>query len=280
MKKKLLFLVGFFFALVVVFVLLKIFIFDRTTNNSALRVDCIPKAEVFVNDQSVGQTPYFAEKMKPGDYKIKLVVPNSYWESKVKLTDGGLTYISRNLTESIDLQSGQILWLSKLLNDKSAELTVVSDPDSGNVTIDGLDKGKTSITLSDLELGDHEIVVSKQGFGDQVINGKLIGGWRLNVVVKLGKINSPPEALLTPTPTASPSAIPSMSKPYVVIKNTPVGFLRVRSEPDANSTESGRVKPDEKYSILSEVSGWVKIRSATSSAILGWVSDKYVEKVK
>ncbi len=68
-----------------------------------------------------------------------------------------------------------------------------------------------------------------------------------------------------------------MIKPYVIVKETGLGFLRVRSEPNLAGSESARVKPGEKYPLLAEITGWVKIKLPT---IFGWVSDQYVEKVR
>lgn len=275
-------------------VAVKLLVIDRQNTNSALSVEAIPKADVFVNGEKVGQTPYSSDKMAAGEYKIKLVpasgVLGSYlsWEAKVKLVAGGLTYVHRDLAASDDRQAGQILWLSRLLSGKSAELAVVSDPDEADVRVDDLDRGKTSLVIFDLASGDHEITISRVGYGDQRIPAKIVSGFRLNAFVKLGRVAMETSNQLVATPSAvvaTTSATvsqngPILPKPYVVVKDTPTGFLRVRADPDVTATEAGRVNPGEKYPILSETTGWVKIRTATSSAALGWVSDQYVEKVR
>lgn len=269
---------------------IKVIVFDRQNQTSALQVDSYPKTEVFVNGQKVGQTPYKNDKLTAGDYGLKLVVavgtPGTFlpWETKVKLTGGGLTYVSREIGASDDLSGGQILWLSKLVSDKSAEIAVVSDPDGANVAVDGLDSGRASVMLSNLDPGDHEIVISQAGYSDQVVHGKIIEGYRLNVAVKLGRIpeGAGPVSPVNPVSTATPSAAVAngLPKPYVVILETPTGFLNVRVAPDLTATIAGKVNPRDKFPLVSEQPGWVLLRQASSSANLGWVSDQYVEKFK
>jgi len=204
-----------------------------------------------------------------GEYKIKLLTTDSMWEGKVKIFDGVLTYVSRDIARSNDLSSGQILTLEKLASDQSAELAVVSTPDQATISVDGLDSGKAPLMIHDISAGDHEIVISADGYSDQVIRGKIVAGYRLNAIIKLAKL-----PFIQPVPTAD---LVSSSSAYVLIKDTPTGFLRVRTDPSTDATEVARVNPGEKYSLLSEQTGWVKIKL---SALSGWVSDQYVDKIK
>ena len=87
---------------------------------------------------------------------------------------------------------------------------------------------------------------------------------------------------LTPTPTSisSDSSSDSVSKPYVIVKDTPTGFLRVRSTPDSSSTDNeiGRANPGDKLPYLGEQqSGWYKVTYKNQT---GWVSGTYVNLVK
>ncbi len=273
---------------VAILLAIKRLVFDRQPQSLAsLRVDSFPQAKVFFNDQDVGQTSVLLENLAAGEYKLKLVpvgrVTNASvtWESKIKLTSGTLTYVSRNLGETFERSGGQVLMLEKLPLPKSREVAVISTPDNATVSVDGQKEGQTSIVLKNISAGDHEIVVSLSGYSDQVVQGRIVDGFRLNVVVTLAKL---PEGF---TSTATGSAQPTASlvstgsgeiaKPYVVIKQTETGFLRVRSDPSLSASETARVKPGEKYPLLSETPGWVKIKLLS---LFGWVSDTYVEKVK
>lgn len=261
------------------------YLWEKQPRYASVRIDSIPRATVYLDDREVGQTPYFGERMAPGEYRIKLL-PGfadkgtfSLWETKVRLTAQTLTYVARELGDSEETSGGQILTLEKLAGGRMAQVAVVSTPDGVQVAIDGLPRGKTPLFLSDLGAGDHEVVVSRDGFGDQVIRGRVVPGYRLNVVVKLARVEAggvlPPELTSPPEVVATSSGEPL--KPYVVIKETPTGFLRVRADPETVATEVGRVIPGEKYSLQEEIFGWVRIKLATYS---GWVSEQYIEKVR
>jgi uncharacterized protein YgiM (DUF1202 family) len=92
-----------------------------------------------------------------------------------------------------------------------------------------------------------------------------------------GKATPTPKVSLGKTATSS-ALIADPSKPYVVIKDTPTGFLRVRIEPSTSASESGRVKPGEKYSIVDEKSGWYEIKF--DGVNNGWISGQYTSKVE
>lgn len=270
-----------FFSIFLVFILAcfslvgKWYFFDRNLlGQSSLRVESLPKSTVFLNDKEIGQTPLLKDKISAGEYNLKIiptVQPNttlSPWQTKIKLNDGTLTYVSWIIASSNDESAGQILTLDPLSTKNVAELIVVANPDECQVILDGLNRGSTPIVIRDLTPGDHQITVTKNGYSDQVIAAKIIAGFRLNAVIKLG--------LLSKINQATISAQLSI-EPNVVIKETPTGFLRVRFEPSVSSSETAQVKPGEKYPLLSEVPGWVKIKLP---ALSGWVSANYVEKNK
>ncbi len=269
----------------------KVLVIDRQTPTvGALRIDSFPQTIVFVNDKNVGTTPYFNDKIGPGEYRLKLQPASgndsSYqsWQGQAKITSGALTYLSQDLASSDDFSGGQILTLEKLASPDSAELALVSTPDGAGISIDGLDSGKAPTVIHNITAGDHEIVISMDGYSDQVIRGQIIGGYRLDAVVKLAKLpfgQQPTASNSSQLPTsvligASPSG-QVVAKPYVVIKTTPTGFLRVRTDPDLTATEAARVNPGEKYPLVGQESGWVEIKLANLS---GWVSDQYVDVVK
>lgn len=266
----------------------KFFIWDRRTLAwASIRVESYPTADVFIDGQKVGVTPFVDEKIAPGEYQVRISPPPGSvlapWEGKAKLFGGAVTYVSFILAADSDLSSGQVLTLERGPFSKTAELSVVSFPDQALVLVDNQEKGTTSLIIRDLSLGDHDVVVSKTGYSDQQFHGKLSSGFRLNAVVKLARIAkdgqvSTASGAVRPTNELIPaSAQTGPAKPYIVVKDTPLGFLRVRFGPDINASEVGRVRPGERYPLLEEENFWTKIKLATFS---GWVSDNYIEKVK
>lgn len=259
----------------------KFFIFDfKPQSNGALQVNSIPKTAVYLNGESLGQTPLDAKKIKPGEYQLKLVPVGSTddakaaWETKIKISSETLTYVSREIGPSADLSSGQILTLEKIPPSGQSEIVIVSSPDGATVAVDGLEKGKTSLALKNLSAGDRVVVISLPGFNDQVVRAKVTAGYRLNVLVNLSKSSIDFSQKITiPSPEIEATKSSELAKPYVLIKDTPLGFLRVRSLADVNASESGKVLPGEKYPLLSQTDGWVKIKLADGE---GWVSENYV----
>ena len=65
-------------------------------------------------------------------------------------------------------------------------------------------------------------------------------------------------------------------KPMVLIKETGTGYLNVRDKAGFGGIVD-RVTPGEKYVLVEETSGWVKIK--VNNTVEGWVSSDYVEKV-
>ncbi len=280
---------------VVLLLILSVFVvklsfFDKEPTLAAIQVDSFPRAEVLINGRKVGTTPYTQEKMTVGEYHVRLIPIGSggtfyIWEGKVPLFGGGLTYISRDLGSTPSNGAGQMLYQRRGVNSSTGELIVVSTPDGAQVAVDGIVKGKASTIIKNLDRGNHDITITLTGFADQIVPAKIEPGYRLHVFVDLaplqldflaadGSASARPTAdLLDPSIATSGGLV----KPYVVILDTPLGFLRLRKDPFITSPEIGQVLPKEQFPLLNEESGWVRIKRASDS---GWVSDQYVEVIK
>ncbi|MBI4058152.1 SH3 domain-containing protein, partial [Candidatus Gottesmanbacteria bacterium] len=81
----------------------------------------------------------------------------------------------------------------------------------------------------------------------------------------------------SPSPSATPAASPSVSiSPTITltIKDTELGFLRVRGEPATSAPEVGQVSPGQTFTLQGEQDGWYKIEYTSGKT--GWVSASYV----
>ncbi|MGB9637172.1 MAG: PEGA domain-containing protein [Microgenomates group bacterium] len=269
---------------------------------AALQIKTQPTANVLIDGKLLGKTPYQADNLKAGEITLKLIPESDNqslvsWEGKIKLAGGVLTLIEREFGTGEADSSGQILTLEKAKT-KEASLSVVSDPDGALVKIDGDSKGFTPLAVDKIEEGDHEIVVTKDGYTDKTLNAKAIAGYKLVVNVKLATIASPSasptplatsSASLTPTVSVTPktgrasptpTAAAGRSSGYITVKENSLGFLRVRDNP--SGTEIAKIEPidpQKKYPLLEEKSGWYKIEYETGKE--GWVSadSRYTEKV-
>jgi hypothetical protein len=275
---------------------------------AALQVTANPKTTIFLNGEHIGSSPFFDEKIKPGDYRIKLVPEASgqqvlSWEGQVKLVGGVLTVISRDLGESEDKSSGYVLSLEPKVDKNTASVAVVTVPDGAVVSLDGEPKGFAPLNVDSVAEGEHTLVISSPGYVEKSIKAKVVKGYKLTASVQLAKMPPEPEpesteatASATPTPspsaskkptaTATPRSSPTeesdqdtgIARPYVLIKSPDTGWVRVREEPNTTSQELAKINDGEKYKYLDTSAGWYKIEYETGKE--GWISGKYAELFK
>jgi hypothetical protein len=280
---------------------------DRSPKQGVLKISSNPATSIFLDNKHLGRTP-FEDKIMEGEYTVKLVPetsvqPYSSWQGKIRVSQNLLTYVNAELTESEFSSATDILWLEKITS-KQSELSVITNPDGASVSVNGETKGISPLLLSDLPAGDHSVVVTSPGFVTRTIKVKTTSGYKLiaNLKLPLSSLASAPseseatpsagldeDKEITPTTSPGPSGAPTGSpspkvtqadppKPYAVIKETPVGFLRVRMEPTTSSSEAARVNPGEKYSILDTSNGWYRINYTGKEE--GWISGQYAEKIE
>lgn len=244
---------------------------------AALQVSTLPKATVFLDDKQVGKTPYYDEKLKPGEYTVKLVPENesegfATWTGKVKLNPETLTVVNWQFGKSESASEGEILSL-EALDETRTELAVLSTPNQAEVTVDSKSQGESPILLKDTKAGDHEIRLTKEGYSERGVRAKAIANYRLTVNMQLAKLETGSPSAETKLPATSSA---TLKKGTVVVKETPTGWLRVREEPSLNASESGRVNPGEEFPLMDEQEGWAKIEFQKGKT--GWVSSQYIEK--
>lgn len=285
MKKKLVFLVV-LLVLFGLFVLFRYVILSQQDVYGGIRITSSPEASVFINNVAVGKTPYDDHKKKVGDYILKLIpdstaTDTASWQGKIQIYKNSLTYVNRELGTSDITSAGEIFTVTKMdkppQNSGYGEISVDTEPQGAIVYLDNDEKGVAPLVLADVLRGDHELSVNLPGFLRRTEKANVNGGYRMNASFKLAIDQN--QAGISPTPSqksASTSAQTTEGKTLVVIKDTPTGFLRVRSEPSIDATESAQVKPGDSFDLLDEQDGWYKINySATEN---GWVYSEYAEK--
>lgn len=247
---------------------------------AGLSVDSLPEASIFLNGEYQGLTPFKKEKLKAGEYLLKLVPRQgnySSWEKQIKLTSGTESAVSYHFAEKEEEISSQILNLEPMADKKKASLGISSIPDGVIVKIDGETKGFSPLSLEDIPEGEHTLLLSTPGFEEKQIQVKLVAGYKLLLNVQLAKEE---EEEASPSAEIAGEATQSaeLARPYVEIKETPTGWLRVRSEPTTGQdNEVTKVDPGEKFKLLDESeNGWYQIEYAPGKK--GWISGQYAEK--
>lgn len=275
-------------AILIIIIFLVIFFFGgykllslRSTGVAGLKVLSVPVASIFLNDKLIGKTP-FDDKYAVGEYILKLMPEGISdkaisWQGKITLNPSVLTYVNRELGTSELTSAGEILILEKI-SDSQARLTVISQPDGATVILDGQEKGITPLNSLEVTAGEHEVAVTSPGFTARTVRISAVSGYKLlaNIQLTLAPGQEVP-ATGAATPTV-PAKDKQVSKPYILIKDTPTGFLRVRVAPSLSATEAAQVKPGEKYPYVEEKGGWFQITYETGKN--GWVSASYAEKVE
>lgn len=296
-------------AVIVVVGVLSLFAYvfrDRFNKKPAgLTINSSPTAAVFLNDKNVGNTPYDNANLPAGTYTLRLVpeeeggVTRPPWETRLDLSPQVTAVVSRQFAETEADSSGSVLQLVKDSVGKTY-LSVISDPDNITLAVDSEPRGFTPLTKVEISPGSHHLNLTSPGFKPQEMNVSIVQGYNLIVSVKLAAdplVLTPPQVSTTsaslataspiPSPLASQSPSPAtpssslsmVAKPYVLIKETGTGWLRVRQEPSSTGAELGKANVGEKFPYLGESteSGWHKIQFDSQP---GWVSGRYVDLVK
>jgi len=278
----------------------------KSRKKAALSVQTTPKATIFLDGEHLGQTPYYNEKLKAGEYVLKIVPESSGqalnpWEGRVTLSPGILTVVNRQLGLTQDDSSGEILAFEPLADKKAISISVVTTPDGAVINLDGEPRGFAPLSLDNISEGDHVLVVSSPGYQERSIKAKTVKGHKLIASVQLAREQEQPEtpdedetdeeedteestpsAKASPKPSPTPKSSPSTSsedpdRPFVEIDSPDVGWVRVREEPEIGpDNELAKVDHGEKFPLLDTQSGWYQIEYASGKE--GWISGKYAEK--
>ncbi len=265
------------------------------SKEGVLKVQSTPTASVFLDNKHMGRTPV-ETKVAAGDYTIRLVPETTTqtlasWQGNVKIAPEILTYVNASLAESEFATAVETMWLEKITS-KLAEVAVTTNPDGATASLDGQTQGITPISIPNVTTGDHSLALASPGFLSRNMKIKTTAGYKLNAAVKLALSGESPQeaspsptpaettpaSKTTPTPTKAAGSTPDPTKPFVTIKETPTGFLRVRMEPSTSASEAARVNPGEKYHVEDEKSGWYEIKYDGTNT--GWISGQYAEKTE
>ena len=241
---------------------------------AGLQIKTTPEASVFIDGVEVGKTPYQA-KRKPGEVVVRLVPtpgdkPLAPYETRVTLVSKIETAINREFGESEEKSAGETISFEKT-GGKEAALSIVSIPDSAQISIDGTQRAFAPYKTSLFAPGKHEIGIVAPNYLERSFEVRTLAGYKLTVVVKLA-----------PTGETNQEVPKEEIKVTMVeVLTTPTGFLRVRATPSAGGEVLAELKPGEKYRYLEtdSATGWFKIEylpaQAGEKGKEGWVSNQY-----
>ena len=252
----------------------------------ALQVTSNIKAQVILDNKVLGATPLCKceqnETLLQGVYELKIIPEDKSVQpfmARVRINFGVLTAVERTFLLG-SYASSYILTLEKT-DSSDPEIFIASIPDGALVLLDGKEEGITPLTLKSISSSEHELEIQKQGFSKKTIRVRAVPSYKLVLNVILGTQGADETVEPTPSPTPAGQGVlrgatpepTKTDKPQVTIKNTPVGFLRVRENPTTAAKEIGRVNPGESFPYIDENVSWFQIELKDGAR--GWVSKQY-----
>lgn len=275
------------------FLFFKFFLFNKQADLGEIRVVSTPKSAIYIDQIQVGSSP-LQQQLKVREYLIKLI-PNkgasqsATWQGKIKIYKNAVTYVGRVLGSSELSTAGEISTITRMdtkpSRDNIGEISVESDPQGALVFLDLDEKGVAPLILSDVPKGTHELSIYLPGFVRRTAKVNVESGYRTTSMVKLAidqltQQDATSSAKLSPSKKESTTAASKKesNKIQIRIKETPTGWLRVRSEPSVNASESAKVNPGDIFELVEELPNWYKIIFNEEQE--GWVASQYSEKTQ
>lgn len=225
---------------------------------ASLQITSDPQAKIIINGTDFGQTPFFSDQLSANQtYQINIQTNSGGHVEELRLLPNTLSIINRQLSLEDQKSQGETVSLAKGVNG----LKVISFPVASHVFIDGEFKGNTPINIDNLSLGDHRVTVKKEGFVERLVRVHIQANYSVIVNSQLATVDSPKTNPL----------------PRIVIKDSPTGFLRVRENPDINSTEITQVQPGQEFEVLELNNNFAQIK--IDELTTGWVSSEYIQNL-
>lgn len=168
-----------------------------SAGNAALIIDTSEiHAVVSMNGKVVGTTPYKADKLRPGDYNLKLTadleasdsaiatasgklkIYKASWENSVTLTPGTQTVINRTFGPSAIFSAGEVLTL-----EGGSGLNIVTNPSEADISLDSKSAVKSPLTTADT--GTHVVKINKDGYFGRELTVNIPTNFKLKIMVDL-----------------------------------------------------------------------------------------------
>ena len=145
-----------------------------TPRYGKIRVTSDPSyARVYLNGNYRGRTPITIPSVRVGEHQIKVTKENYYdWSDTVR--------VSPDLTTRIFARLEPI--------PKTGSIYVTSSPSHARVFLDGIEMGTTPLSITDIKIGWHQVVIIKEYYRAYLEDVHIEGGEELYLDVYLEKI--------------------------------------------------------------------------------------------
>jgi len=250
------------------------FITRLLKKSGTLRAESEPKSSVFLEGRLIGQTP-LETSVKSGVYNLKLISQNESkkylpYTGRIKISNNTMTYVNYEFATSELNAAGEILTVEKIQG-KKGQLLVSTKPPNLFVSFDGEERGLSPLLLDGINPGEHELALSGEGMISRSIKIEISEGGKLLAEVKMAVDQ---QYKKKKEEQKKQEKLLESKEKLLEIKNTQTGWLRVRSEPNLDASESAKVNSAQKFPYFSEQDGWYEIEFEKGKR--GFVNGEYV----
>lgn len=242
----------------------------QNSQRAGLEIKTVPEATVTINGESKGTTPYLNEDLSAGTYNVKLESSSGSWEKEINIESGTIFYINLALAENPDNMSGELVYL-----EKGRGVGVISSPNKAEVSLNGQKQGLTPYLVQSIPEGEHEVVITKEGYETKIIKIKGSNGHKIMIEAQLKSQNSTGESTSTPEASSSSSASPTAStsaSPTTSARATASPSSRVSASPNARASTSASPSARASASVRASASPQPSASSSANNAVKGTVT--------
>ncbi|MCR4326091.1 MAG: PEGA domain-containing protein [Candidatus Roizmanbacteria bacterium] len=253
-------------------------LFSRMFQNKGdLRVESRPEGvSVFINNRLVGETPLqlsLAEEV----YEVKLVPEASKdktymtWSDKIRVYRDSTSFINRVLAADSQDMAGEMLRPEKSGSSRG-QILITTEPSGLFVSLDGEERGLSSLFIDNIPSGSHELTIQGEGLLPRTVPVKVTDGYKILIDVSLA-IDRQYVAKKKEANKKTAEEKKKVAGGTVVIQPTDTGWLRVRSAPSLDASESAKIDVGAQAPFFTQENGWYEIEYEEGKR--GWISADY-----
>jgi hypothetical protein len=182
-------------------------------------------AKVTLDGEFKGTTPVTLSGVKAGDHTVKLTLSGySDYSAALSVVGGEVTPLKATLIQSLP-------------NSTKGSVSIASIPAGAQVLLRGQDRGKTPVSVTDLEAGDYPIILNLEGYNSWPGTISVTSGQTTSITLKLTPINQDNNTPLTGTGSLIITSSPSGANVYLngdlkgttplTLQNVDAGFQKL-----------------------------------------------------
>lgn len=258
--------------------------YDKDNSGNVLSIISDPSgAKVYIDNTEIGITPFTSAKLSKGEYDFRVEYPNYEPQTgRILVTPGMILNVNLKLFPMpVPIRANLFEGSENLYNLSVEDATITSNPQAWvnsviywNKTrgIDVAGYGVNKEKVFDFYIDYQGNVYDTEG---KIVDLNNPGSTEFKKGAYLGKTTDGANISVNAQQAYQKIQEGGLIAKTAKIKDTPTGWLRVRSEPSLDGAEIARVNSTEEYKVLEEQEGWTKIQ--INETTQGWVSSDYVE---